>query len=354
MAADSEIRREPAPRLPAIVTAGDRAAARHVRGESKPYLAIEGRPMVVHVVAALQRVPEVSEVWVVGDAARLAATLGPLRGELRKPLHVVPQFRNLYENAWETYRRVLPGAGPGGRDPVSEDDLDLRVLYLSADIPFATPHEISHFVRVGASLGCDYALGLATESSMGNFYPESPGAPGIRMAYFNLREGRFRQNNLHLVRPARLEHRFYIEEMYEHRHQKQFGEIVALAFRLWRTQEGGFRLLGNYLLLHAASIADRWGWRWIADWIRAAIPIARVERAVSSLLGTRFRFAVTEFGGAALDIDNDEDFAAAQARFAEWSKRELARGEARLGPLSLPAAAGPVAIEVLPERGTPS
>ena len=52
--------------------------------------------LVAHVVATLQRVPEVSEVWVVGDAARLAATLEPLRPELCKPLHVVPQFRNLY------------------------------------------------------------------------------------------------------------------------------------------------------------------------------------------------------------------------------------------------------------------
>jgi hypothetical protein len=353
MPADPETRPEPAPRLPAVVTAGDRAAAKHVRGESKPYLAIEGRSLVAHVVATLQRVPEVSEVWVVGDAARLAATLEPLRPELCKPLHVVPQFRNLYENAWETYRRLLPGAGPEGRDPASEDDLDQRVLYLSADIPFATPHEISHFVRLGVSLGCDYAVGLATERSMEDFYPEAGGAPGIRMAYFNLREGRFRQNNLHLVRPARLLHRFYIEEMYEHRHQKQFGEIAALAFRLWRTQQGGFRLLGNYLLLHAASIADRWGWRRIADWIRAAIPIARVERAVSSLLGTRFRFAVTELGGAAVDIDNAEDYEAARARFAEWWKRELAKGEARVGLLALPPAAGPPAIDVRPGRSTP-
>jgi hypothetical protein len=350
MPAAPETRPEPTPRLPAVVTAGDRAAAKHVRGESKPYLAIEGRPLVAHVVATLQRVPEISEVWVVGDAARLAATLEPLRSELRKPLHVVPQFRNLYENAWETYRRLLPGAGPEGRDPASEDDLDQRVLYLSADIPFATPHEISHFVRLGVSLGCDYAVGLSTERSMEDFYPEARGAPGIRMAYFNLREGRFRQNNLHLVRPARLLHRFYIEEMYEHRHQKEFGEIAALAFRLWRTQEGGFRLLGNYLLLHAASIADRWGWRRIADWIRAAIPIARVERAVSSLLGTRFRFAVTELGGAAVDIDNDEDYEAARARFAEWWKRELAKGEARVGPLALPPAAGPPTIDVRPGR----
>ena len=353
MPPDPETRPEPAPRLPAVVTAGDRAAAKHVRGESKPYLAIEGRPLVAHVVATLQRVPEVSEIWVVGDAARLAATLEPLRPELCKPLHVVPQFRNLYENAWETYRRLLPGAGPEGRDPVTEDDLDQRVLYLSADIPFATPHEISHFVRLGVSLGCDYAVGLSTERSMEDFYPEASGAAGIRMAYFNLREGRFRQNNLHLVRPARLLNRFYIEEMYEHRHQKQFGEIAALAFRLWRTQQGGFRLLGNYLLLHAASIADRWGWRRIADWIRAAIPIARVERAVSSLLGTRFRFAVTELGGAAVDIDNDQDYEAARARFAEWWKRELAKGEARVGPLALPPAAGPPAIDVRPGRSTP-
>jgi GTP:adenosylcobinamide-phosphate guanylyltransferase len=353
MPAAPETRPEPTPRLPAVVTAGDRAAAKHVRGESKPYLAIEGRPLVAHVVATLQRVPEISEVWVVGDAARLAATLEPLRSELRKPLHVVPQFRNLYENAWETYRRLLPDAGPEGRDPASEDDLDQRVLYLSADIPFATPHEISHFVRLGVSLGCDYAVGLSTERSMEDFYPEARGAPGIRMAYFNLREGRFRQNNLHLVRPARLLHRFYIEEMYEHRHQKEFGEIAALAFRLWRTQEGGFRLLGNYLLLHAASIADRWGWRRIADWIRAAIPIARVERAVSSLLGTRFRFAVTELGGAAVDIDNDEDYEAARARFAEWWKRELAKGEARVGQLALPPAAGPPTIDVRP-GGSPA
>ncbi len=350
MPADRETRGEPAARLPAIVTAGDRTAAKAVRGESKSYLEIEGRPLVAHVIATLQRVPEISEVWVVGDALRLAATLAPLQGELRKPLHLVPQFRNLYENAWETYRRLLPGAGADGRDPAAPEDLELRVLYLSADIPFATPHEISHFVRLGCSLDCDYALGLSTERSMQDFYPETTGAPGIRMAYFNLREGRFRQNNLHLVRPARLEHRFYIEEMYEHRHQKQFGAIVALAWRLWRTQAGGFRLLGNYLLLHAAAVADRRGWRRIADRLRAALPIARVEQAVSSLLGTRFRFVVTEFAGAAVDIDNDADYEAARLRFGEWRKRELAKGEARVGALPLPPAPAAAAIGVLPER----
>lgn len=136
--------------IPAIVTAGDRGAAKQVRGTSKPYLEVAGTPMVAHVVAMLQRVPEISEVWVVGDAERLRGVFArrDLARDLHKPLHIVGQFRNLYENAWETYRRLLPGAGPEGRDPQPPDEPQ-RVLYLSGDLPFATPEEISAFVREG-------------------------------------------------------------------------------------------------------------------------------------------------------------------------------------------------------------
>ena len=73
--------------VPAVVAAGDRGAAKAIHGESKAFLEIEGRTLVAHVVAQLQRVPEVSEVWVVGDAARLERALRPeLDGELTKPL----------------------------------------------------------------------------------------------------------------------------------------------------------------------------------------------------------------------------------------------------------------------------
>jgi 2-C-methyl-D-erythritol 4-phosphate cytidylyltransferase len=89
-------------RIPAIVAAGEGRASRAVYGENKAYLEIAGRPLVARVVAALQRVPEVSEVWVVGPPDRLEPLLAgdALRAELRKPLTIVPQFRNLLENAW--------------------------------------------------------------------------------------------------------------------------------------------------------------------------------------------------------------------------------------------------------------
>ena len=327
--------------MPAIVAAGDRRAAKAVYGESKPYLVLAERPLVAHVVAMLQRVPEVSQVWVVGNAERLDAVLRDpaIARDIVKPLHVVPQFRNLYENAWETYRRLLPGAGPEGRDPGPED-ADLPALFLSADLPFATPQEVSAFVRQGLEAGCDYALGLSTEEAMRDFYPERPGSPGIRMAYFNLREGRFRQSNLHLVKPARLGNRHYVEDMYEHRYQKQIGEMAKLGWTLLRAEGGGFAVIYYYALMHLAGVADRKGLRRVADFLRNRIPMPRIERGCSALLRTQFRFIVTEGGGCSVDIDNESDLDAARARFEQWSAQQTARVEARYGPLPLAARAG--------------
>jgi len=322
--------------IPAIVAAGDRRAAKAVYGRSKVYLELGGRPLVAHVVAALQDVPEVSEVWVVGNAERLRAVFAreELKRELRKPLRIVPQFRNLYENLWQTYRRLLGGAGSDGRDPEPADEQDL-VLYLSADLPFATPQEISQFIHRSIELDCDYACGLVTEESMQGFYPKAPGEPGIRMAYFNLREGRFRISNLHLVKPARIVNRSYVEEMYEHRYQKQFGNIVGLATRLVRSEEGGLRILRYYILIHLAGFANRRGWRRLADWLRAWIPLDRVAETVSSLLRADFRFAVTDIGGCALDIDKEKDYDVAALAFDAWKAAQRERAERYAAGLSV-------------------
>lgn len=343
--------------LPAVVTAGDQRAAKAVYGESKVYLEMGGHALVAHTVAALQNVPEVSEVWVVGDAARLEKVLGEpwLRERLRKPLTIVPQFRNLFENAWQTYRRLLPEAGPGGRDPRPEE-AERPVLFLSGDLPFATPQEISAFVRRGLESGADYALGVVPEEAMEGFYPRREGEPGVRMAYFNMREGRFRQSNLHLVRPGHLGNRHYIEEMYEHRHQKQIGNMIALGWRiLWR-EGGGPSMVFYYLLMHLASIVDRRGWRGLADALRRFIALPRVERAVSRLLRTRFRVVQTEVGGCAVDIDKEADYDAARERFEAWRSEQQARAERILGPPPLAAEARrsePATLRVLPrgERG---
>ncbi len=153
------------------------------------------------------------------------------------------------------------------------------------------------------------------------------------MAYFNLREARFRQSNLHLVRPGRIGNRHYIEQMYENRYQREFGSIAALAWGLLTSQQGGFRTLFYYGLMHLAGFSDRMGLARLADRIRSWIPIARIERGVSSLLQASFRFVVTDVGGAAVDIDNEHDYDVARRRYGEWTKAQTERAEQMYGGL---------------------
>jgi hypothetical protein len=324
--------------IPAIVTAGEGVASKTVYGDNKAYLELAGIPLVARVVHVLQSVPEVSEVWVVGNSERLEPLFArpDVRARIEKPLRIVPQFRNLYENAWQTFRRLLPGAGPEGRDPEGEE-VDQTVLYLSADLAFATAHEISEFVRRSQALDCDYAVGLVPEESVKEFTSADPNEPGIRFAFFNLREGRFRQSNLHYAKPARIVNRYYIEDMYEHRYQKEFGHIARLAWTILRSEQGGLRILFLYLLIHLAGVANRHGFRGIANLFRRIVPIAYVEEAISSLLRTRYRFVITDAGGCAVDIDNDHDYDVATQRFEEWSAEQAEKAERLYGPTALPS-----------------
>lgn len=321
--------------IPAIVAAGDQRAARAIHSQSKVYLKVAGRPLVAHVVITLQRVPEVSAVWVVGDAERLRAVFAEdaIASELTKPLQIVSQFRSLYENAWETFRRSLTGTPENGRDP-TEDELDREALFLSADLPFATPQELSHFIQVSRASECDYALGLVPEAALVPFRP-SAGKPGIEVACFNTRDGRLRQNNLHLVKPGRLGNRYYIEEMYEYRHQREWRDMMGLAWRLLRSERGGLSILFAFLSLHLAGLADRWHLRRFADALRQNVSVGRVERGISQLLDTRFRFITIEAGGAALDIDTPAEYDAVVERFREWRELQEELAEKLYGPVAI-------------------
>jgi CTP:molybdopterin cytidylyltransferase MocA len=321
--------------VPAIVTAGDSRAAKAVYGKSKVYLELDGLPLVAHVVRTLQSVPEVDAVWVVGDLAKLeeAFSRPALRAALTKPLRLVPQQRDLISNAWETYRRVLSDDERAGRDP-GPADLDREILYLSGDLPLATPQEISAFVRAAKArvdAGADYVLGLCPADALEVFKPKAPGEPGIEVAYFNLRDGRLRQNNLHYARPARIGRLDRIEEMYEHRHQRRFWNMFKLAVRLMLSRFGGLKIAVLFGVMHLAGIADRNGHHRLARALARLVTVDLNQRTISKLLDTRFAFLTTESGGCALDIDTEAEYDAVCARHAEWSAEQAARSARLFG-----------------------
>jgi len=314
--------------LPAIVLAGDGDDAKAVCGDSKVFLEIGGWPLVVHVILALQEVPLVSEVWVVGNAARLEASLGKteIQERLTKPLHILPQGRNLYENAWGTYRQALAGLGNPPRDPLPAE-LDRRFFYLSGDLPFCFSEELTAFLTRAMDIDADYILGLVEEHSLADFLPREAGEAGIIPAYYNATEGRYRQSNLQLAKPARIGCRRVIGDLYHFRYQRKLINMLNLAWGLAHVPRGAVGLVWLFLKVHLAAYFHRRGSDSLSNWIRRFITMDKCAKAMGLGIQSSLRFAVTELGGCAIDIDTEHDYLAVRARYDEWLEAQQRRIE---------------------------
>ena len=216
-------------RVPAIVTAGDAKAARAIYGESKAYLVVAAaparRPRRSPRSSACPRSPRSG--WSATPRASRRCSASPrCARELRKPLHVVPQFRNLYENAWETYRRALPGAPPGGPRP----DARRRARAL----PLRRPARSRRRRRSRRS-----CAGARRDRLRLRARPRHRGVDA-RVLPGGARQARHPHGLLQPARgplppeqpapdagPAACGNRHYIEEMYEHRYQRELGQIVG-------------------------------------------------------------------------------------------------------------------------------
>lgn len=313
--------------LDVIITAGDRAASRPVLGDNKAFLPLQGIPLLNYVVSAVERAQCTGRIFVVGDTARLAAALAvpntPVRG--LRPLRLLEQGNTLYENAWNAFLTTLPDYTPGTdwRRYLETPAIDKAVLVIPGDVPLATPEEIDAFVEGCDLTHYDYCLGMSSEAVLRPYYPQAD-RPGIKMAYFTMRDLRARQNNLHLVKPLRLGHRDYIQKVYEFRYQREWRNIVRVIWELCTTQNGSLRVATYYLFLHAARLLTTLGLQHLRLLRPLFLELPVVASVLSQLLHTRFTVVLTPYGGCALDVDKAEHYAAICANFPAWIAHQQA------------------------------
>lgn len=317
-----------------ILLAGGRGNSKKVLGQNKAYLDIKGYPIALYVLAALDKASLVDRIFVIGDSGRLARVIntpGSLY-ERRKPLVILEQRETLYENCMYAYLRTFAD----GDEEVREEDIlgtpgeEKAAFILSSDIPLITHHEIDNFLGSCGIDGYDYFLGMTGEEHLKHYYPTKDKL-GVRMAYFQLKEGRARQNNLHLVRPLKIEGRAYVQEMYKYRYQRQFRNMAELAWII--VKGGGLKMVLFYIFLQTALFLDKLRLSPLAWIVRRFTPVRAIERCVSGILRGRFRTVFTGFGGATLDVDNAEDYRTIVERFDEWTahQNEQARMLSREG-----------------------
>lgn len=308
-------------KLNAVVTAGGKGKSHPVFGKNKAFLEVSGAPVVARVVSALDASNSIEEIFVVGpkDKLRKALSLDENGGPFVKPIHIYEQRATLYENAWSTFLETLPSYRRGESPESIEQgpEADTAVLIIGADMPLLTHMEVDEFATKCDMDKYDYVLGMTLEDDLMHYYPDDD-KPGIHLAYMHFKEGNLRQNNMHIVRPFKVLNRHLVQTMYDHRYQKEFGNIVRLAWEILRKEEGGWGALGNYFLMQLSLLFSRVHLDFLREITRKRTHIDSVIDCVSRLMKTRFSVAYTSLGGATLDIDNEREYEIIQQRFLEW------------------------------------
>jgi len=285
-----------------------------VEGESKAFLFIHGLPMFLWPAMAASQSPGVRRLFFVGNQKKLDYHLARASQYITKPVTTMEQGSTLLENAWKGFLATVDGYTEGA-EKNNPAMLAKPVLFMPGDAPLISPAEIGEFIAAADMGRYDYVAGFTEDKVMERYYP-SAGQPGIKMAYLHFKEGRFRINNLHLVRPFMCANREVAQMMYHSRYQKDLRNIVHLARDLWGLRVHR-RTLALYVQLQTAMFLNFIGFTGVSDLIRSRVPMADVAVAVERILGMRVGWAVTT-GGAALDVDNDVDYETMKMMFHRW------------------------------------
>lgn len=302
-------------RVNAILLAGDRRASIQVRDDNKAFLELNGVPLFVHVLRALQGASHVGCVAVVGPGERISAVL---KEHGIADVRVVEQRDNMIENFKAGYVASL-GLG----DEVEFWDLkgteheNVPVLVSPCDIPLLVPAEVDEFIERSNMHEYDYAIGVTSQKVLAHYHPRD-GRPGIRMICLHVQEDLLRHNNLHIAKPLTFAHLDYIEKMYEWRYQTRTANILRMFFSLlfagWRLLKG----LRIFILMQLSLHYDRHGHPRLSDRIRSLVRFNRLAEGIGNALGARVQVVYTHFGGATLDVDNATDLSTIEERYDEW------------------------------------
>lgn len=304
----------------AILLAGERRASIQVKNDNKAFLLLNDEPLLIHILRALKQSHFVQNITVVGPASRITDALEAYPEQLsgKGQIHVVEQRDNMIDNFKAGYIATL-----GLPEEIAFENLrktkydEIPVLVVPCDIPLLTPWEVDEFISQSNMYDYDYSIGITSEKVLSYYHP-SEETPGIQMIYFHVREDLMRQNNLHLAKPLKLDHLDYIEKMYEWRYQTHLFNVLRMMFALLLVSWRFVAALKVFTFLQLSLYYDRHGHPRLADRLRMHAPLGALPAGISRIIGARTQVVYTHLGGAALDVDHDENLDAMQVMYDDW------------------------------------
>jgi|WetSurMetagenome_2_1015567.scaffolds.fasta_scaffold09133_3 hypothetical protein len=304
-------------KIDAAILIGDRGKIRPIQGGNKNFLDLNGLPLFFYPLKALEESQYVNRIFVVGDQDRIQKSIERNIRTLKDPEKIIflEQRRNLFENAFVAFEKALEVERKNNRIPEWADE-EKAMLYMPGDTPLITHQEIDEFLEQCDVNSVDYSLGMSTEEGLMPFYPTRE-ERGIKMAYFYVKGKKYRQNNLHLIKPLKIKNRHNIQRLYDYRYQKQFIYFLKLFLEFYRAHVQR-RGIYYFLILHLNLFLSRMGMESLTPPLRKMISVEDIEGVVRNFLGCRFKIVETKLTGAALDIDNERDYETMKIRFRFW------------------------------------
>ena len=301
-----------------ILLAGDGSGSRKIDGKNKCFLEIDQLPLLVHVVRAIEQVERIDKICIVGPKVPIEKLLNKYATEIQqnKPIEVIEQSEDLYSNCLAAFTHLIPGYVDGAEDTDSSIR-EKAVLLIPSDIPFLTSREVDEFLDNASKEQLDYCVGMTEEQYLSRF-DATGNKPGFSMNYLHLREGSFRLNNLHLIKPFKVLNRKYLEQLYQRRHQKNLMNILSTFYDFSITQKMGIAPVLLFVWMEFSVLLRHMGLNTLANLSRRWSAQASLTKYACRLLQTRVGIVHTTVGGCAADIDSEEDYRAVKARYQEW------------------------------------
>ncbi|MFQ5432418.1 MAG: NTP transferase domain-containing protein [Nitrospinota bacterium] len=305
----------------AVILAGGKRSKLDSAVPNKNFIIIKDRPLFIHVLVALLKVPMVGKIFIVGPKSEIENELLKLSPDELPPGRVfaLQESRNIVNNVLNAFWESVGGIRVSGKD-VGKEIMEKPILVIGGDSPLVSPPEVEQFLTRCDTTNYDYFMGMTPRSDMKYYYP-TPDRTGIRFAYAHFSENLLRINNIHLVKPLKVKNRQEFLAMYRVRHLLELVDVIKCGWALaTRHIKPGDWI--DWIKMILAMFLRQAGFPTVADFLRRNIPMKRGEKVADSLLGTRSKIVITTFGGAALDVDKKSSLIAIRDNFDDWKERQ--------------------------------
>ena len=306
----------------AFIAAG---GSKKIKGQPKAFIDVGGKPSVEHVVdAVLGSGIDNVYVWT-NERTRLENILKGKQGNI----HVVEAQKKVVDSVLSTYFQYLNSnfeefdnfkgdwrKWENVRDYINHNKplIEVPVLYTSGDAPLMQSSEISTFIDDFDIKNKDFMIGFTKRDKVDErladllLYEEFYGLDSTINSFVYLKEDPVRINNLHVVKPLKVEAELYkvIQGLYTFRKfssPRNWPKIISLIRDFKAGKKKGLMGDAFKMIYSAYKSQSNKSYKSIKKH-SGKLDIPRIESILEDFTGLRFKFNIKGDFGSLLDIDD--------------------------------------------------